>query len=479
MRGRWFLLPLVLAACGGKSATSQGARPDASPPAQGVDGGPDLGEAPVLFIAERDGQYFAIAARADTGAVTAFGPAMPISARTHDVQIARVSTDGKRIAVNLFPKVGTADWTSADSFVLLGDGTSWTTLAHGNVVELSDASNDLSLIVTAAECPASSGDSNFTRSVIRADGTHLHDDGNYPCTPGQNTRVGYLAPDGEYVVLSQDATSFSILHRDGHEVMVAPAGLTFIRTFATSLLLSDGFTKERWIDSEGRPIDVPGFPTSSDPQTSTLAGLPIIHGVIYELVDRGIRPLMPAPAGVDPETIRGVHGNYVFADGKAPAVLDLFDATGTRVGSYSAAPARSAPPLNAGAPTSSGRYVAASASPNRAWWVFADEYSTPAAPGSQIAPDYERADDLWVVSGLDGAANPRTIPIRRASVAQYKDPSWASRDYVSSPSGAYVLYTEGTSLHAIDVDSGQDRALVSDFAITEIAQGAGAIVRGP
>lgn len=441
----WVLLAVSLGACGGQTAASSVTLPPGPP------------ESPVLFAAERDNSLFVVGARADAGTVGAFGLALPEHADTYEIQSLETSADGKRALVVLSPRVGTPDWTSRNGIVLLGDGSGWKVLDRGKDESVEKTSGDLSLVVAVHDCDATGR--SFAVSVIQADGTHVYD--NETCSA---PFVYAVAPDGSYFVLQSKDGALTLHKVDGQQVVLAKAGQEAIvgSCFATSLIVADP-RATRWVDTSGQPIDVPGWKTS----VSTPSGLRVLNGGLYALEDRGLRRVADLPPGVDPSTIVDVRGGLVFVK-KPGDDFEALDASGTVVASY--LPAPEPPPRGAvGTPNIAVNAVAASTSSRDVWSVFADYYSTT----SGESPDtYAGAEDLWVVVDGEGQVAPRTLSLRKkpGSAGFTVKPR---RDYASSSSGGYVLYSESGALHALRVDSGADRKLASDFTIDSL----GAITR--
>jgi hypothetical protein len=458
-------LPLLiglagLGACGGKAG---GAAP--SP----VDG--SSAEAPVLFAASRDGSYFVVAAHADTGDVSAYGPALPVDAGEMDWENLHISSDGKRGAAVFTAKSGTASGNSPEDVLLFGDGSTWTTIDHAARVQLLDTSDDLSLVAVAHLCPdPSSGEFPL---VLRNDGTVLFQDDT--CAPGTPATVAALAPDGSYFVTSDQNGGLTLHQTNGHNVVLnyGPPSETVLRAFPTSVLLGGGELGEQWVDTEGKPIDVPGWPStgagigpklvwpSNGPPTLVVSG-----GVIYGLEDRALNRLADVPPGVDPAAVVDVRGNFVIA---SMPVLQwkVVDAQGSVVSTYTPKSASSAPPTNpSGTPELNPAQWTMSTSKNDAWYLFWNEYETMTATQAVV---YESADDLWLFVDRGGTPVSRTLELRRSAVLPgAQDDSGRDRDYVSSSTGAFLLYEDGGVLHTVDVDSGVDRTLATDFAIDSV-----------
>ncbi len=442
------LLASSLAACGGRVAGSTPSEPLAP-------------EAPIAFGASTEGALYVVVARPDTGAVAPFGPPLPLSPASYELATMHVSADGARVAVGVTPKVGAASWTSLDSWVLLGDGARWQTIEHAQDLELSDASDDLSLLVTMRACPPSSGTADFAVSVVRDDGTHAFDDA--PCTPGAPAAfIASIEPTGGYFVARTYDGALSLHPRDGAAVVLAtPAQQAIVGpSFATSLLLADA-PRARWIDTSGRPLTVPGW----DRATSTPCGLQALDGGLFALADRALVRVADLPAGVDPATVRGVRGEVVITRADDETSYHAIDHAGATLASYTPPPARSAPRDPGGTPQVIVGDFAWSPTARDAWLLLSDDYET-VRPDAEGADVYERADDLWLVVDRAGTARGQLLELRRGAGAGAT--SWPWREYVPSSTGAHVLFAEAGALHAVDVDAGEDRELASRFTIAPV-----------
>jgi hypothetical protein len=106
---------------------------------------------------------------------------------------------------------------------------------------------------------------------------------------------------------------------------------------------------------------------------------------------------------------------------------------------------------------------------NDAWLVFEDTYET-ITQGQNGADIYERADDLWLLVDRAGNVAGKRIELRRSAAKRGSDDGWQPREYVSSSSGAYLLFIDAGALHAFDVDAGKDRALTSDFTMLSVGR---------
>src|SRR5262249_10103799 len=115
----------TLASCGGTTQSQPGEPGNPGNP------GPSTDEAPTFLSARSGSALYAGAARAGSGRVAAFGPALPADASLYDVTQLKVSADDRRVALVVRPKVGTPDWTSESDTLLVGDGRSWTSLLQG------------------------------------------------------------------------------------------------------------------------------------------------------------------------------------------------------------------------------------------------------------------------------------------------------------------------------------------------------------
>jgi hypothetical protein len=440
------LLAISLGGCGGQTtAPTTTIEPQPGPP-----------ESPVLFGAERGNSLFVVGARADTGKVIAFGPALPQPAETYEVQSLEISANRQRALAVLSPKVGTPNWTSEDAIVLLGDGSTWKALDRGIDVSVQKASDDLSLVVTSHECAPP--DADMAVSVIRADGTHVYDSG--ACTLGTSTPFVYaVAPNGSYFVVQSNDGALTLHDVDGRDVPLAARGQEAIvgSCFATSLIIAEP-EGSHWVDTSGHPIDVPGWSSA----VSTPSGLQVLNGGLYALEDRNMRRVADLPPGVDPSTILRVQDGLVFVK-EAQDHYAAVDASGAEVASYTPA-SDPAPRAAAGSPMTVVDPVVSSTTTRNVWSLFGDYYETISGDSPDI---YAGAEDLWVVVDGDGRIAPKTLPLRK----QPGTPGFTIqpvRDYASSSSGAYVLYTESGTLHVLRIDSGADRKLATDFVMDSV-----------
>lgn len=79
---------------------------------------------------------------------------------------------------------------------------------------------------------------------------------------------------------------------------------------------------------------------------------------------------------------------------------------------------------------------------------------------------YELSEDLWLLTDVAGKPAAKKLSIRHIAA----DQAFArQRTYVPSSDGRSVLYTEGGTVHAIDVASDADHALASDFQAGSLA----------
>lgn len=436
------ILP-TLVACGGTTQPTQGN------PGQP---GPATDEAPTLLSATSGSSLYVVAARASSGSVVAFGPALPADSSSYDANQLTVSADGGRAALVLRPKIGV---TSGSDTLVVGDGKSWTSLLQGPAFSVTfQASKDLGLFAVATPCAGSS--TGATRPVIvRADGARVFDDGD--CSAGHF--VYAFAPGDSYFVLQDRTTALTLYPaRPGAAGVPVSAGGIVGSAFETSLIVFDtqgDATLGRWIDTSGSPLSVAGYA----PYTGTPAGLLDIGGNLYALADRKVSAVQAVPPGAPPQDIAAVVGDGLVllkADGASTA--RLVDAAGNGVGSYAAdAPLSTSPPPGLKVLSSIGaRWLAKSG----AWVVVQNVYETTPTDGSSGFQTYELSEDLWQLT--DGAGKPAS---KKASIRHIATDQAISgeRTYVPSSDGKSVFYVENAGIHAIDVASGTDHALTSDF----------------
>lgn len=397
-------------------------------------------------------------ASADTETATPFGPALPADSSVQSIQNLYVSADGGHVVAVVAPVVGAPNWTSTDTIVFLGDGTAWKTLDHGPSIGVQAVSNDFSLVVTDHPCPSNGGVED-TVSVLRPDGSHVYDGGS--CTLGDRAPFVYsLAPDGSYFVIQTNDGSLYIVTAAGAKTLLAPGDEEAIpgQLFATSLLVASG-PRAAWFDTSAHPIDVPGWASA----VSTPSGLQVVNGALYALQDRGMRRVADLPPSVDPTAVVGYRGALVLSRATGAVTTSAVDASGAIVASYTPAPPKSAPHDPGETPTISAGSSAESETSRDAWAVFEDIYQTP-NPLGDGGDVYERADDLWLFVDAAGKVQSKVVTLRRAAIpAGGLTTAWPTREYVSSSSGAYVLYADSGVVHAHAVDTDAERAISSPF----------------
>ncbi len=426
-------------------------------------------ESPVLFAASRAGSLFVASVRADTGEVTPFGPALPAAADAYSIGNMEISSDGARVAVVINPKVGSPNWTSGQSVLVTGDGSAWTTLTTDTSLslDLQGASDDLSLLVVMHACPPSSGSSGYGTSVVRFDGTSVFED--MTCSPGHPGPFVYaVAPDGSYFVLQGPDGTLTLHGLDGHSSELgSPADEAIVgRTFATSLIGGSATsTGPWWVDTTGAPVDVPNWSAC----VSTPTGLCVVDGSIYELSDRSMKELVAAPAGLNPTTIMGVSGAFVVVRPPSTtaasysAETDVIDAEGAVVARYVPKSPTSAPHASTGIPNVVALLETASSTSHGAWQLQSIAYETVPSTGEGF-DIYERADDLFVYVDGAGAATGTTVTLRRAATdASGASAAWPPREYVASPSGTRLLFSDSGAMHVFDIASATDAVLTSDL----------------
>jgi hypothetical protein len=457
MRALLFLsLPVLctsLLACGGA------AEPQPSqPPLPGPRLGGQTGEAPILFGAQQGGQLLVVGVRADTGTAVPFGPALPADSSTQSIQNLYVSADGGHVVAVVAPVVGAPNWTSESTTVFLGDGTAWKTLDQGVSVGVQSVSDDFSLVVTSHPCQANGG-AESTVSVLRSDGSHAYDGGT--CALGDRAPFVYsLAPNGSYFVLQMSDGSLDLVTAAGSKTLLAAANQEAIpgQLFATSLLVGSG-PRPAWFDTSAQPIDVPGWASA----IATPSGLQVMNGGLYALQDRGMRRVADLAPSVDPTTVVGYRGDLVLSRATGAVTTNVLDANGAVVASYTPAPPKSSPHDPSLMQMMSAGSSAVSETTSDGWAVFEDIYQTP-NPIGDGGDVYERADDLWLFLDKAGQVQSKVVTLRRAAIpAGGSSTAWPTREYVSSSSGAYVLYTDSGVVHTHAVDTDAEQAISSPF----------------
>ena len=445
------LVPVGALACGGQT---DGPSSTAS------------GEEAVLFPASKDGSYYVVAAKPDTGEVSAFGPALPVDARAMDWFNVHVSADGKRVAAIFTPKAAGGTSSGTDEVLVVGDGVAWKTIDHAPRVQLIDASDDLSLLAVGHDCPDPSAGE--TPLVLDADGKVLYGDAS--CASGPAASIAALAPDGSYFV-SRGAYGDLTLHRRSGETVDVYSeasgdggeGPIVLRAFPTSLLVGNGASEPvAWVDTDGKPVDVPGWAPASGTHVGA-DDIVVIGGVVYGLEDRALARLADVPPGVDDAAVTDVRDGLVVATAPANR-YEVVDPKGAVVATYTPEPPSSSPPaIPAGTPSLNLAEWIESRSTHDAWFLFWTQYD---ATTAQDAVTYESADELWLFVDRGGAPVSRTIELRRGPVAAgQSDDAGRERAYAASSSGAFVLYADSGALHAVDVDTSADRALATDFIV--------------
>jgi len=443
----------ALAACGGTTAPTQG-----QPYHPGKPGPTD--EPPTFLSATSGSSLYVVTARASTGTVAAFGPALPADASLYEVDQLTVSADDSRVALVLRAKVGTTNWTNAPDTLVVGDGQTWTTLLQEPSYSLSyQASKDLGLFAVPTPCNGSA--TTPSRSVIvRADGTHVFDQPD--CTT--ELFVYAFAPNGSYFVFQDQATALTLYPAQpgAKGVTVSPAGLVG-SAFETSLIVFDtqggNPNLGRWIDTSGAPLTVAGYA----PYTGTPAGLLDIGGQLVALADRRVNPVQAMPAGAQPEEIAGLAGDgLVVLEASQDTSARLVDAAGNVLGTYT-------PPAPITSPVPDGLQVirvgngaARWLTKTGSWILFESSYGTP-PPGGDGFQTYELSDELWLLTDSDGKAAVKTVPIRHIPTGQSGVAD--ERSYVASGDGKSVIYVDSATatVHAIDVATGADQAMTSSF----------------
>jgi len=440
----------TLAACGGTTQPTQGQPGNPDNPGKPH---PAASEAPTLLSATSGSSLYVVAARASSGTVVPFGPALPADASRYDVTQLTVSADNSRVALVLRPKVGTPNWTDEPDTLVVGDGQSWTSLFQGPSFSVSfQASMQLGLFAVQTTCPGSS--TAATRPLIfGADGTRVFDGGE--C--GAENFVAAFAPNDSYFVLQGNIYAA----RRGVAGVPVPPGATVASAFETSLIVFEpGDELGRWIDTSGAPLSVAGYA----PYTGTPAGLLDIQGELYALGDRKVSAVQRVPSGTQPGEIAAAVGDgLLMLKANQATSARLVDAAGHTVGSYApAAPLTNPAPQGLQIVNGGGgaRWLTASAS----WVLFQNNYeTTPAGGGFQ---SYELSEDLWILTDTAGKAAARTIPIRHIETSRAITDA---RTYVPSSDGTSVFYLDGATVHAINVVSGVDDALTSSFQATGLA----------
>ncbi|MFI5299911.1 MAG: hypothetical protein ACHREM_17625, partial [Polyangiales bacterium] len=379
------------------------------------------------------------------------------------VQQMFVSADGTRVGVVVAPTTATPDWTSRPAQVLVGDGASWTVIYSGMDAGVSLTSNDLSLFEVTSDCPGS-GSPESLISVVDASGHHVFDE--QSCAPGAMSFVEGFAPGGGYFVVAVPGpeggagtpTIFDV--KSGTQTPLAVDAIGEL--FATSIVA--------WKDGANHYFDTTGLllNLSALPCDVTQSDLCASGGALYTIADRALDRVGAVPSGVDPANVAGlVVGGYVrTVPGNPAARSAVVDADNHAVASFIPGPAPSPDfAVASGAVPSSieVQAVAASSPTVPRWFVMTTLYNAASEGDPSESPPYALSDDLWVLADTAGNFAPKVIPIRKGRNDQFTDAF--SRDYVPSATGRYVLFVDSANaLHAIDVDSGSDRILTSDYS---------------
>ncbi len=441
------------AACGGQ--VDDGAPTSA-------DGGTSdpTGAEPVIYRAGFDGlTVVVIAMNPDTGAVSQFGPVLPLPLVADQGYGLDVSTlaDGRVV-------VGAQGYTSSTrpgalvptSAVLVGDGSSWQLVGSDSCSLAALASPGGTLIRVAHSC--GEGDSaTEVDEIITPDGASL-----WKSAHVWDLLLG-MAPDDSYAVVREDA-GLAIWTRAAGEAPVT-TNLSIEATFATSMLVGTG-NQETWIDPHGAPLSVPSF----DPDPATLGAprpvdtetsdglfpffpdsIQVTGGKLWSLSDRAVTPLQALPSWVTASSIAAVQpGRYAIASRSNGTSLVIVGPDGAAAPLYGDPDA--APPAKMF--TDIVDIVAQSLGAPRPWIVVAEFLV--AGPDAGLAG--QREIDTLIFPG-----DPAT-GVLPESHTLLDVTGGNGRIYFPSRTGRHVMYLGSAQLHSIDVTTLTDLAAPAKYA---------------
>jgi hypothetical protein len=447
-----FFVGGVAVGCGGK------VEEDAQGSVDG--GGADTSSVePVVYRAGYDGlSVVVIAMHPDTGAVSQFGPVLPlplIAGQGYGLDVSSLA-DGRLL-------VGASGYTSSTkpgaptptSAALVGDGTSWKVVASDSCSLTALASPGGTLIRVAHSC--GDGDSaTEVDEIVTPDGASR-----WKSAQPWDLLIG-MAPDDSYGIV-RNSSGLDIWTRAGGEASLTTS-LAIDATFATSMLVGSG-TQEIWLDPRGAPINVASF----DPDPSTLAAprpsdtmtsdglfpffpdsVQVSGGKLWSLSDRAVAPLQALPSWVTAGAVAAVQpGHYAIVSRPNGTSLAIVAPDGTAASLYGDPDA--APPV---APFTDIVTVATESLTAVRPWILVEEYRVP-TPNAGL--EAQRVVDTLIFPG-DPAAG--VLP----ELHQLLDITGGNgRIYFPSATGRHVMYLGSGQLHSIDVSTLTDLAAPAKY----------------
>ncbi len=412
-------------------------------------------ELPLYFAASEGDALVVASVTPSSGTVTAFGPKLPsVDKHTHTIRQVVPSRDRRRVLVDVEP----IDPSSGASwFLFASDGVSWHVVEESKTGAISASpSRDLSAVWVNRNCSPDAFTS-VRPELVTWEGKRLFevpscvDYRSAPLFADFTADGGVVTLEGrtEVVVRSPDGASTRLIKRYAAPALDASGNVADVehatsirRVFETSLLVATGGALE-WIDFDGNHIDVPGF--SGTPScTSYSADYHVTGGQLFEIHDKKLVPIQKLPASAHASEVDGHTPNYaVVSDGK----FGLVDADGSLRASYE--------PDGPGT-ASSFPFPPVLLGPYR-WAVVHVEFH--GQNEGDYIPMTGYGEDL-VVFGADATSISGT-PIRRikGSPPLSREPS--SHVFQASTTGAYLVYTNDTTFHRIDIATKSDVVLTT------------------
>ena len=395
-------------------------------------------------IGDQEARVFAV--HPDTGAVTPYGPALPLggNVETYFLQLSSL-VDGRQVV---------SAGNSPESFVLVGDGASWKNIAH-DPCRLSALTSPAQTMIRIHHDCETATTAQESEELVGPDGTSLWKG----ATPEE---VLGIAPDDSYAVIGA---------ADGLSLWTAATGTTSAlrgtnldATFATSVVV-DSDHRASWLDLQDHPLVVPGFDddveslSPASPQRFiVLNGItpfgsnPVqVHSAqLSALEDRAVAPLQSLPASVQPVDVAAVlPGKWTVVQPNGGTSLSLVGPDGVETTLYGdpTVPAPSSAPL-LGLEIIAESLVAArpwlllekdvipTSSASSDTWVSTLTLIFPGDPASGVAPEL---NELGTATGI------------------------FARTTFASADGRYLFYLDRGRLHSVDVTTRADVATPSPY----------------
>ncbi len=426
-----------LVGCGGDDR-EQHAQPTGETEA-GVE--PATSSAPGIYRAAIDDEEARVlSVRPDTGEVTPYGPPLPLTGnvKTYFLQLSSLA-DGRQVV-----SAGNAP----ESFVLVGDGSSWTIIARDTCALSALTSPARTMIRIHHDCERGTTLME-SEDLVRPDGSLLWKG----TTPEQ---VLGMAPDDSYAVIGESAGLSLWTAATGTSAIL---GTSLLATLATSLVV-DSDHQATWLDLQDHRLTVPGFAGDADalapasPQRfvvlngiTPLGGNPVQlqSGELSALNDRAVAPLQPLPASVQPTDVAAVfpgHWTVVQPNGGTSLSLVGLDGVETTLYGDPSAPAPSSPPQI------ELEIVTESLVASRPWLLLEKD----------VLPTSTSSSDTWVSTlTLIFPGDPANgVAPELHELGTYT--GIFARTTFSSADGRYLVYLDHGRLHAVDVTTRADVA---------------------